>query len=154
MCGKSYLSCNGVGLDSPLAECSVYGDLTCSVHTVNNLCLFNCQWHAYLCNWRPYVRLAYTPNMLSSWNTVIIIIITTNFAWPAAQHVRDLCFYFRLRPSLYSQIMQLDMTYRIGNQSSSNHHSILIKTAGIYENNLHINTLHKRSVVHSLFRAE
>ena len=66
---------NGVGLGNPLAACSVYGDLTCSVHTVHNLCLFNCQWHAYLCNWGPYVRLAYMPNMLSSWNKVIIISI-------------------------------------------------------------------------------
>ena len=28
-----------VGLGSPLAACSMYGDLTCSVHTVNN---FHC----------------------------------------------------------------------------------------------------------------
>ena len=60
---------------SPLAACSVYRDRTCSVHTVNNLSLFNCQWHIYLCNWGPYVRLAYMPNMLSSWIKVIIIII-------------------------------------------------------------------------------
>ena len=66
---------NGVGLGRPLASCSVYGDLTCSVHTVNNLCLFNCQWHVYLCNWKPCVRLAYMPNMLSSWNKVIIMIM-------------------------------------------------------------------------------
>ena len=66
---------NGVGLDSPLAACSVYGDVNCSVHTVNNLCLFNCQWHGYLCNWRPYVRLAYMPNRLSSWNKVSIILL-------------------------------------------------------------------------------
>ena len=65
---------SGVGLGSPLAACSVYRDLTCSVHiTVNNLCLFSCQWHVYFCNWGPYVRLAYLPNMLSSWNKVIII---------------------------------------------------------------------------------
>ena len=69
---------NGVGLGSPLAACSVYGDLTCSAHTVNNLCLFNCQWHVYLCNWGPYVRLAYMPNMLSSWNKVIILL---NMHW-------------------------------------------------------------------------
>ena len=37
---------SGVVLGSPLAACSVYGDLTCSVHNANNLCLFNCQWHA------------------------------------------------------------------------------------------------------------
>ena len=67
---------NGVGLlSSPLAACSVYGDLTCSVHTLNNLCLFNCQWYAFLCNWGTYVRLACMPNMLSSWINVIIIII-------------------------------------------------------------------------------
>ena len=29
-----------VGLGSPLAACSVYGDLTCCVHPVKNLCLF------------------------------------------------------------------------------------------------------------------
>ena len=34
---------SGVGLGSPLESCSVYGDLTRSVHTVNNLCMFNCQ---------------------------------------------------------------------------------------------------------------
>ena len=64
-----------VGLGSPLAASSVYGDLTCSVHTVNNLCMFNCQCHFYLCNRGPYVRLAFVPNMLSSWNKDIIIII-------------------------------------------------------------------------------
>ena len=64
-----------VGLGSLLAACSVYGDLTCSVHTVNNLCMFNCQCHFYLCNRGPYVRLAFVPNMLSSWNKDIIIFI-------------------------------------------------------------------------------
>ena len=64
-----------VGLGSPLATCSVYGDLTCSVHTVKNLCMFNCQCHLYLCNRGSYVRLAFVPNMLSSWNKDIIIII-------------------------------------------------------------------------------
>ena len=29
-----------VGLGSPLAACSMYGDLTCSVHTVNNIHCF------------------------------------------------------------------------------------------------------------------
>ena len=48
-----------VGLDSQLAASSVYGDLTCSAHTVNNLCMFNCQFHFYLCNRGPYVRLAF-----------------------------------------------------------------------------------------------
>ena len=55
-----------VALGSPLAASSVYGDLTCSVHTVNNLCMFNCQCHFYLCNRGTYVRLAFVPNMLSS----------------------------------------------------------------------------------------
>ena len=59
-----------VGLGSQLAASSVYGDLTCSVHTVNNLCMFNCQCHVYFCNRGPYVRLAF------SWNKDIIIIIT------------------------------------------------------------------------------
>ena len=75
-----------VGLGSPLAACSVYGDLTCSVHTVNNLCMFNCQCHFYLCNWGPYVRLAFVPNMLSSWNKdiiiiIIIILLLTGYTW-------------------------------------------------------------------------
>ena len=69
----------GIGLGSPLAACSVYGDLTCSVHTVNNLCMFHCQCHFYLCNWGPYVRLAFVPNMLSSWNKDIIIIGNPHF---------------------------------------------------------------------------
>ena len=64
-----------VWLGSPLAASSVYGDLTCSVHTVNNLCMFNCQCHFYLCNRGPYVRLSFVPNMLSSWNKDIIIVI-------------------------------------------------------------------------------
>ena len=67
-----------VGLGSPLAACSVYEDFTCSVHTVNNLCMFNCQCHFYLCNRGPYVRLAFVPNMLSSWNKDIIIVIIGN----------------------------------------------------------------------------
>ena len=64
-----------VGLVSPLAACSVYGDLTCSVHTVNNLYMFSCQCHVYLCNRGPYVRLAFVPNMLSSWNILLLFII-------------------------------------------------------------------------------
>ena len=55
--------------------CSAYEDLTCSVHTVNNTHLFSYQWHVYLCNWGPYVRLAFGQNMSSPWNKVIIIII-------------------------------------------------------------------------------
>ena len=64
-----------VRLGSPLAACWVYGDLTCSVHvhTVNNLCMFNCQCRFYLYNRGPYVRLAFVPNMLFSWNKDIII---------------------------------------------------------------------------------
>ena len=62
-----------VGLGSPLAACSVYGDLTCSVHTVNNLYMFDYHCHFYLCNRGPYVRLALVPNTLSSWNKDIII---------------------------------------------------------------------------------
>ena len=73
------LSTLGVGLGSPLSACSVYLDITFSVHSVNNLCLFNCQWHAYICNWGPFVRLAYMPNMLSSWNKVIIIYLFIYF---------------------------------------------------------------------------
>ena len=68
-----------VGWGSPLAACSVYGDLTCSIRTVNNLCMFNCQCHFYLCNRGPYVRLAFVPNMLSSWNKDIIIFILNQF---------------------------------------------------------------------------
>ena len=66
-----------VRLDRPLATCSVYGDLPCSVHAVNNLRMFICQCHFYLCNWGPYVRLAFVPNILSSWNKDIVIIIIT-----------------------------------------------------------------------------
>ena len=66
-----------VGLGSPLAACSVYRDLICSVHTVNSLCMFNCQCQFYLCNRGPYVRLAFVPNMLSSWNKDYYIIIIT-----------------------------------------------------------------------------
>ena len=64
-----------VGLGSPLEACSVYADVTCCLHTVNNLYMFNCQCQFYLCNRGPYVRLAFVPNMLSSWNKDIIIII-------------------------------------------------------------------------------
>ena len=48
---------------------------------------------------------------------------TANFGWPAEQQVRDCVFIFYLRLSfcaqskLLSQIMRLDMTYRIVNQS-------------------------------------
>ena len=46
-----------------------------SVHTVNNLWLFNYYWHVYQCYWGPYVILAFLPNMLYSWNKLILIII-------------------------------------------------------------------------------
>ena len=71
-----------VRFGSPLAACTVYGDLTCSVHTVNNLWMFNCQCNFYLCNRGPYVRLAFVPNMLSSWNKDIIIIISEDSDQP------------------------------------------------------------------------
>ena len=64
-----------VGLGSPFAAWSAYGDLTCSVRAVNNLCRCNCQWHFYHYNRGPYIRVAFVPNMLSSWNKVIIVII-------------------------------------------------------------------------------
>ena len=66
----------GVGLYSPLAACSVYGDLNCSEHTVNIFSsVSNYQTHICHCMWGPYVRLALVPNMLYSWNKVVIIII-------------------------------------------------------------------------------
>ena len=80
-----------VGLGSPLAACSVYGDLTCSVHTVNNLCMFNCQSHFYLCNRGPYVRLAFVPNMLSAWNKDIIIITPMNHFKQPSQTNKQFC---------------------------------------------------------------
>ena len=42
------------------------------------LYMFNCQWHSYLCNWGPYVRLSYMPNMLYPWNKVVVVIIIIN----------------------------------------------------------------------------
>ena len=51
----------------------MYADLTCSVHIVNNFHFFcNYQTHVCLCIWGPYVRMTFEPNMLSSWNKVII----------------------------------------------------------------------------------
>ena len=65
-----------VGLGSPpLAAGSVYGDLSCSVHSVNNVCMFSCQCHFYICNWEPYVRLTFVQNLLSTWSKDVIIII-------------------------------------------------------------------------------
>ena len=56
-----------IGLGSPLAACSMYGDLICSVHTVNNFhCFCNYQTHVCLWIWGPYIGLAFIPNMLSS----------------------------------------------------------------------------------------
>ena len=55
--------------------------MLCTV--VNNI-LVNYQWHVNICNWGSYVRLAFMPNMLSSWNKVIIIIIIINY-----QNVRE-----------------------------------------------------------------
>ena len=47
-----------VGLGSPLAACSVYGDVTLSVHTVNNFSsVSNYQTHVCLCIRGPYARL-------------------------------------------------------------------------------------------------
>ena len=64
----------GKGLGSPLAACSVYGDLTRSVHTVNIFSsVSNYQTRVCLCIWGPYVRLAFVQNMLSSRNKVILI---------------------------------------------------------------------------------
>ena len=41
----------------------------------------NCQSHFYLCNRGPYVRLAFMPNMLSSWNKDIVINYLLNAQW-------------------------------------------------------------------------
>ena len=70
-------------LGSPLAACLVYRDLICSVHTVNNFHLSIT--YDTICNWRPYVRLALVPNVLSSWNKAVIIIWAT--AWQNQQNV-------------------------------------------------------------------
>ena len=88
-----------VGLGSPLAACSVYGDLTCSVQTVNNLCMFNCQCHFYLCNRGPYVRLAFVPNMLSSWKKKILLYLW----WSNGAVKRPLS-----RPSTYFDVRERD----------------------------------------------
>ena len=47
---------------------------TCIPLVFPKLHLFNYQTHVYLCNRGPYVKLAFVPKMLSSWNKVIIII--------------------------------------------------------------------------------
>ena len=101
-----------VGLGSPLAASSVYGDLTCSVHTVNNLCMFKCQWHFYLCNRGPYVRLTFVPNMLCSWNKDIIIIksktairLKHSFIWQnwfmflgyCKRHIRNTMLWYKVK---------------------------------------------------------
>ena len=65
---------NGVGLDCPLAACSLYGDLTCFVHTVNNLCLFICEWHTYLYNWGPYVRLVSQNQAVAVYSRMCLLI--------------------------------------------------------------------------------
>ena len=63
-----------VGFGSPLAACSVYGDLNRSVHTVNIFFfVISKTCMSYILG--PYVRLAFVPNMLSSWYKVIIIIL-------------------------------------------------------------------------------
>ena len=86
-----------VGLGSPLPACSVYGDLTCFVHTVNNVCMFSCQCHFYLCNRGPYIRLAFVPNVLSSWNKDIIIISMMNsMHFKGGPHWWD-SYFFRRR---------------------------------------------------------
>ena len=75
-------SSNGVGLGNPLAACSVYRDVICFVHTVSNLCLFNWQRNVYLCNWRPYVRLAwhtcqiYDPFKIKLWLLLLLLLYT------------------------------------------------------------------------------
>ena len=86
-----------VGLGSPLAACSVYRDLTCTA-IVNNLCMFNCQCHFYLWNRGPYVRLAFVPNMISSWNKDSIIIIILSFK------IKPLCSAFFPPFCIFSKI--------------------------------------------------
>ena len=59
----------------------------CSQH----LCMFNYQCHFYLCNRVPYVKLTFVPNMLSSWNKdIIIIIIRLKSAGASAQSDQSL----------------------------------------------------------------
>ena len=53
-------------MGSPLAACSVYGDLICSVRTVNNFHFFQTHVHVCLCIRGSYIRLAFVSNMLSS----------------------------------------------------------------------------------------
>ena len=83
-----------VELGSPLAACSVYGCLTCSVHTVNNLCLFNCQWHFYLCKRGPYVTLTFVPNMVSSWKQLLLLLFYYRFQ-EETRLTAHILFHFR-----------------------------------------------------------
>ena len=105
---------NGVGLGSPLAACSVYGDLTCSVHTVNN---FVCS----IVNDMPTIVIE--DNMLDWHICQICYPLEIKLLLLLLQILVGRCeicvfiFYLRLWSSLYSQIMRLDITYRIGNQS-------------------------------------
>ena len=80
----------GVGLCSPLAACSVYGDLNRSVHTVNNFSSVS-YYQTHVCHfiWEPYVRLAFVPNMLYSWNKVVLRIIELWTHLGVVQSLRD-----------------------------------------------------------------
>ena len=56
---RSYpTSSERVGLGSPLAACSVYGDLICSVHTINNFLLSIANDTICNRNLGPYVTFA------------------------------------------------------------------------------------------------
>ena len=141
---KSYLSLQELG--SPLAACSMYRDLTCylhHVHTVNNLCMFNCQFHFYLCNRGPYVRLSFVPNMLSSSNKVIIIIImlihgigrgVPNVPIPSGQ-----TWHTKPRPSF---MMKNKLTNLIG--LLIGYHKIINYNFGVYAMNINFGKNYKQ----------
>ena len=116
---------HGVGLGSPLAACSVYGDLTCSGHIVNN---FVCS----IVNDMPTIVIE---DLMLDWHTcqicyplkiklllLLLLQILVGLLYSRCE-IRVFILYLRLRlrSSLYSQITRLDMTYRIGNQSINLH---------------------------------
>ena len=87
----------GVGLGSPLGACSVYADLTLSVHTVNNFSsVSNYQTHVCLCIWGPYARLAFVSNMLSSWKKLLLLLLYVRLK-PACAATEKLVRGFKFR---------------------------------------------------------
>ena len=82
-----------VGLRSPLAACSVYGDLTCSIHTVNNAQMLRYNAKNYR---HSFCRAEKWIFIITNLYILYIILLSTQF-WTCVYKIRQYWANYTLR---------------------------------------------------------